>query len=56
MINGDDLLWPMTTLGFEDYIDPLKVYLNRYREVSLVFYPLFSLINVDSSMLAYFLD
>ncbi|RZC89284.1 hypothetical protein C5167_030972 [Papaver somniferum] len=31
-INGDDLLWVMATLGFEDYIDPLKVYLNRYIE------------------------
>nr|GMD59663.1 Nuclear transcription factor Y subunit B-8 [Ipomoea batatas] len=31
-INGDDLLWAMATLGFEDYIDPLKVYLTRYRE------------------------
>ncbi|KAF8402769.1 hypothetical protein HHK36_010859 [Tetracentron sinense] len=32
-INGDDLLWAMATLGFEEYIDPLKVYLNRYREI-----------------------
>lgn len=32
-INGDDLLWAMATLGFEDYIDPLKAYLFRYREV-----------------------
>ncbi|XP_048423465.1 nuclear transcription factor Y subunit B-1 isoform X1 [Pyrus x bretschneideri] len=32
-INGDDLLWAMATLGFEDYIDPLKVYLTKYREV-----------------------
>lgn len=32
-INGDDLLWAMATLGFEDYIDPLKSYLTRYREV-----------------------
>lgn len=32
-INGDDLLWAMATLGFEDYIDPLKVYLQRYREM-----------------------
>ncbi|KAK4759536.1 hypothetical protein SAY87_022667 [Trapa incisa] len=32
-INGDDLLWAMATLGFEDYIDPLKVYLSRYREL-----------------------
>lgn len=31
-INGDDLLWAMTTLGFEDYVIPLKVYLNKYRE------------------------
>ncbi|XP_051121918.1 nuclear transcription factor Y subunit B-10-like [Andrographis paniculata] len=33
-INGDDLLWAMATLGFEDYIAPLKAYLARYREVS----------------------
>lgn len=32
-INGDDLLWAMATLGFEDYIEPLKSYLNRYREM-----------------------
>ncbi|KAI4351195.1 hypothetical protein L6164_005574 [Bauhinia variegata] len=31
-INGDDLLWAMGTLGFEDYLEPLKVYLGRYRE------------------------
>ncbi|CAI5481177.1 unnamed protein product, partial [Closterium sp. Yama58-4] len=31
-INGDDLLWAMSTLGFEDYVEPLKVYLHRYRE------------------------
>ncbi|PIN05084.1 CCAAT-binding factor, subunit A (HAP3) [Handroanthus impetiginosus] len=31
-INGDDLLWAMATLGFEDYIDPLKAYVTRYRE------------------------
>ncbi|KAJ1410795.1 hypothetical protein SESBI_21603 [Sesbania bispinosa] len=32
-INGDDLLWAMTTLGFEDYVEPLKVYLQRFREI-----------------------
>ena len=32
-INGDDLLWAMATLGFEEYIEPLKVYLQKYREV-----------------------
>jgi histone H3/H4 len=31
-VNGDDLLWAMSTLGFEDYIEPLKVYLQKYRE------------------------
>ncbi|KAK4480306.1 hypothetical protein RD792_013375 [Penstemon davidsonii] len=33
-INGDDLLYAMATLGFEEYIAPLKAYLARYREVS----------------------
>ncbi|XP_058211212.1 nuclear transcription factor Y subunit B-3-like [Rhododendron vialii] len=32
-INGDDLLWAMTTLGFEEYVEPLKVYLGKYREM-----------------------
>ncbi|KAF3782229.1 Nuclear transcription factor Y subunit B-3 [Nymphaea thermarum] len=32
-INGDDLLWAMTTLGFEDYVEPLKVYLQKFREM-----------------------
>jgi len=31
-INGDDLLWAMSTLGFEDYVEPLKLYLHKYRE------------------------
>ncbi|PKA49717.1 Nuclear transcription factor Y subunit B-2 [Apostasia shenzhenica] len=32
-INGDDLLWAMTTLGFEEYVEPLKLYLQKFREV-----------------------
>ncbi|EXB29554.1 Nuclear transcription factor Y subunit B-3 [Morus notabilis] len=32
-INGDDLLWAMTTLGFEDYVEPLKGYLQKFREI-----------------------
>ncbi|KAI3872771.1 hypothetical protein MKW92_022413 [Papaver armeniacum] len=32
-INGDDLLWAMTTLGFENYVGSLKIYLNKYREI-----------------------
>ncbi|CDY14422.1 BnaC03g21730D [Brassica napus] len=35
-VNGEDLLWAMSTLGFEDYLEPLKVYLARYREVSYI--------------------
>jgi hypothetical protein len=31
-ITGDDVLWAMSTLGFEKYVEPLKVYLARYRE------------------------
>ena len=33
-INGDDLLWAMSTLGFEEYFEPLKLYLHKYREVT----------------------
>ncbi|KVI08527.1 nuclear transcription factor Y subunit B-1-like [Cynara cardunculus var. scolymus] len=29
-INGDDLLWAMTTLGFQDYVGSLKSYLSKY--------------------------
>ncbi|KAL6620734.1 hypothetical protein ACP70R_035873 [Stipagrostis hirtigluma subsp. patula] len=31
-INGDDLIWSMGTLGFDDYVEPLKLYLKLYRE------------------------
>ena len=31
-INGDDLLWAMSTLGFDKYVEPLKTYLMKYRE------------------------
>ncbi|XP_062232207.1 nuclear transcription factor Y subunit B-4-like [Phragmites australis] len=42
-INGDDLIWSMGTLGFEDYVEPLKLYLKLYREVSLSNLPILSL-------------
>ncbi|KAI4378821.1 hypothetical protein MLD38_016250 [Melastoma candidum] len=32
-INGDDVIWAITTLGFEDYAAPLKAYLNKYKEM-----------------------
>lgn len=36
-INGEDILFAMTTLGFDNYIEPLKVYLTKYREVWMLF-------------------
>lgn len=32
-INGEDVLFAMSTLGFDPYVEPLKVYLQKYREV-----------------------
>lgn len=31
-ITGDDVLWAMSTLGFDKYVEPLKNYLNKFRE------------------------
>mmetsp|Transcript_2510 Transcript_2510/g.6450 ORF Transcript_2510/g.6450 Transcript_2510/m.6450 type:complete len:144 (+) Transcript_2510:100-531(+) len=31
-INGGDLLWSMESLGFDQYVEPLKRYLAKYRE------------------------
>lgn len=35
-VNGEDILFAMTSLGFENYGEALKIYLARYREVSTV--------------------
>lgn len=48
-INGDDLLWAMSTLGFEDYVEPLKVYLHKYREVCPLSLPLELFLTLMSS-------
>ena len=32
-VNGDDVCWALGTLGFDDYAEPLKRYLHRYREI-----------------------
>lgn len=32
-INGEDVLFAMSTLGFDNYVEPLKIYLQKYREV-----------------------
>lgn len=31
-INGEDLLFAMSVLGFDNYVEPLKLYLQKYRE------------------------
>ncbi|KAG0299089.1 hypothetical protein BGZ98_010345 [Dissophora globulifera] len=31
-INGEDILWAMQSLGFENYAEALKIYLAKYRE------------------------
>lgn len=31
-INGEDILYAMTTLGFENYSEALKIYLTKYRQ------------------------
>lgn len=32
-VNGDDICWALSTLGFDDYSEPLKRYLHRFREL-----------------------
>ncbi|KAJ3191746.1 hypothetical protein HK101_007439 [Irineochytrium annulatum] len=33
-VNGDDILWAMQSLGFENYNETLKLYLQKYRETT----------------------
>ena len=35
-VNGEDILFAMTSTGFENYAEALKIYLAKYREVSQV--------------------
>lgn len=32
-INGEDICWALGTLGFDDHTEPLRRYLQKYREV-----------------------
>ncbi|KAL6839899.1 hypothetical protein ACP4OV_029709 [Aristida adscensionis] len=32
-VNGDDVCWAFGALGFDDYVEPMRRYLNKYREV-----------------------
>ena len=34
-VNGEDILFAMTSLGFENYAEALKIYLAKYRDVSI---------------------
>lgn len=34
-VNGEDILFALTSLGFENYSEVLKIYLAKYRQVSL---------------------
>ncbi|KAJ6847787.1 nuclear transcription factor Y subunit B-4-like [Iris pallida] len=31
-VNGDDICWALATLGFDDYAEPMRRYLQKYRE------------------------
>ncbi|XP_045474620.1 transcriptional activator HAP3 isoform X1 [Harmonia axyridis] len=35
-INGEDILFAMSTLGFDNYVEPLKIYLQKYREAAKI--------------------
>ncbi|KAF3482679.1 uncharacterized protein GIQ15_02003 [Arthroderma uncinatum] len=35
-VNGEDILFAMTSLGFENYAEALKLYLVKYRETKVV--------------------
>ncbi|CAN4101933.1 unnamed protein product [Withania somnifera] len=32
-LNGDDICWALGSLGFDDYVEPLKRYLHKHREL-----------------------
>ncbi|CAN4113651.1 unnamed protein product [Withania somnifera] len=32
-LNGDDICWALGSLGFDDYVETLKRYLHKYREL-----------------------
>lgn len=34
-VNGEDILFAMTSLGFENYAEALKIYLAKYREIGM---------------------
>lgn len=51
-INGEDILYAMSTLGFDPYVEPLKIYLQKYREVRHVLCLLSTLVSFFSSLMS----
>nr|XP_046210718.1 nuclear transcription factor Y subunit beta isoform X2 [Oncorhynchus gorbuscha] len=41
-INGEDILFAMSTLGFDMYVEPLKLYLQKFREDDIFIPEMFS--------------
>jgi nuclear transcription Y subunit beta len=39
-VNGEDIIFAMTSLGFENYAEVLKIYLAKYRDVISLLPPL----------------
>ena len=31
-INGEDLIWALSALEFDDYLEPLRIYLAKFKE------------------------
>jgi nuclear transcription Y subunit beta len=31
-VNGDDIIWAMNALGFDNYCEPMSIYLKKYRD------------------------
>ena len=48
-MNGEDILFAMTSLGFENYGAALKIYLARYREVSFIIHKSSNFFNASDS-------
>lgn len=44
-INGEDILYAMCALGFDNYVEPLTLYLHKYREVITELTLIYSLID-----------
>lgn len=52
-LNGEDILWAMYTLGFENYSELLKIYLAKYRQVCIhshMFVMGFNVLTIMTSM------